>query len=123
MRSTQHLYGGVAVSDDCNQEPNYVCNRGKERSSLPDNMAKRKREEAGDVLERTKATQKKEKHKNGTSKKEIVPKSTSTVSENVVQSIPKALRIVVGSYEKVLCGIDARFKSAETVSIHTTYLT
>lgn len=39
---------------------------------------------------------------------------SSVVSEN---SKPTDLRIVIGSYEKVLCGIDARFTSSNAENV------
>jgi len=42
---------------------------------------------------------------------------SSSLSEN---SKPNALRIVIGSYEKVLCGIDARFTSSNAGNVSQT---
>jgi len=89
-------------------------------------MAKRKRKDAAEVItERKKPEAKKVKVQNTSPqafKSNQVVKSKAKPSTAVVEapvvSKPNALRIVVGSYEKVLCGIDARFpeEAVEKVS-------
>ena len=67
--------------------------------------------------------------KSGGTKKAKVPDETATskdlkskpkaaiVPEVSPPAKPKAIRIIVGSYEKVLCGIDAKFDSEFTSKV------
>ena len=87
-------------------------------------MPKRKRKELNDGLEAPEIIQKKK----FTTETAIKPaKKTSAVTKSkpqatVVQvenisSKPTAVRIIVGSYEKVLCGVDARFDTQSTEKV------
>ena len=87
-------------------------------------MPKRKRKELNDGLE---APEQIEKKKLTTAAPIKPAKKTSEVTKSKPQaavvtaennsSKPSAVRIIVGSYEKVLCGVDARFDSQSTEKV------
>jgi hypothetical protein len=82
-------------------------------AELSGSMAKRKHEQIPDGqadAKRTKNVVEKIKQK----EEEIVATKETSVSEPAATQAT-SVRIVTGSYEKVLCGIDARFPSNETV--------
>jgi hypothetical protein len=81
-------------------------------------MAKRKRVESDVVENKAKAVQVSKKQKSDDGPKKINQKPVAVVVKDPPRSKPEAIRIVVGSYEKILCGIDARFtsESPDTVS-------
>ena len=81
-------------------------------------MPKRKRKDFNDGVEALERTEKKK----STTPTSIVPANKSSevskskpkavvVPEEIARSKPTAIRIIVGSYEKVLCGVDARFET------------
>jgi len=75
-------------------------------------MSKRKRTEEADVVSnKAEVVQLKKKKDNAVKNGEKQKKPEAVVTAPILQSKPEAIRIVVGSYEKVLCGIDARFTS------------
>jgi hypothetical protein len=81
-------------------------------------MAKRKRVESDVVENKTRAVQVSKKNKTDDGPKKSNQKPVAVVVKDPPRPKPEAIRIVVGSYEKILCGIDARFtpESPDTVS-------
>jgi hypothetical protein len=83
-----------------------------EKIFTPENMSKRKRTVEADVVSnKGGAVQLKKKKENAVESGEKQKKPEAVVVAPIPPSKPEAIRIVVGSYEKVLCGIDARFTS------------
>lgn len=87
-------------------------------------MPKRRRKELNDSLDAPRRTEKKKPTTPNpikpAKKSSEVPKSKSqavVVPEEIAPSKPTAVRIVVGSYEKILCGIDAHFDTQTTEQV------
>jgi len=81
-------------------------------------MAKRKRTEPTDVVQQSKESElKKLKIKDDSATKQKTSATATLKQKAAAQEIeqpalPTAVRIIVGSYEKVLAGIDATFNSS-----------
>lgn len=81
-------------------------------------MAKRKRTEPTDVVQRSKESELKKLKIKGDSSTKQKTSATATLKQKAAAQeierppIPTAVRIIVGSYEKVLAGIDATFTSS-----------
>jgi hypothetical protein len=85
-------------------------------------MSKRKRTEADVVSNKAEVVQLKKKKDNAVKNGEKQKKPEAVVTAPIPQSKPEAIRIVVGSYEKVLCGIDARFTSKSEDEVPPEYV-
>jgi len=87
-------------------------------------MPKRKRKELNDGLEAPEQMEKKrlttatsiKPTKKSSEVTNPKPQAAVVTTENS-SSRPTAVRIIVGSYEKVLCGVDARFDSQSTEKV------
>ena len=87
-------------------------------------MPKRKRKELNDSLDAPGRTEKKKPTTPNpikpAKKSSEVTKSKSqavVVPEEIAPSKPTTVRIVMGSYEKILCGVDARFDTQTTEKV------